>query len=97
MTTTTENQHSPEVQDIIAPVRQEGADFRDGNDSLKQINSSYNWERGEIVRRVSAKFPDRVQHVVECSACRRGSPHSGCSDVYVVEGIRYTVNSGMLA
>lgn len=90
-------EHSKEVQDIIAPIRKEGSEYRYDNDNLKQINSSYNWERREIVSRVAKVFPDRVKLIVECSACKRGQPHSGCSDVYTVEGIQYVVYSGMLA
>lgn len=33
----------------------------------------------------------------ECDACRRGSPHSGCTDVYrLADGSTFTARSGML-
>jgi len=91
-----EKMHTREVAEIVEGVRREGADFRDGNDSSKQISSSYNWERAEIVRRVSERYPDRVRLLQGCAACRRGQRHSGCSDLYEIEGVEYAVYSGML-
>ena len=33
----------------------------------------------------------------ECAACRSGSPHSGCTDVYrLADGSTFTARSGML-
>lgn len=35
--------------------------------------------------------------VLECDACRRGSPHSGCTDVYrLADGSTFTARYGML-
>lgn len=85
------------IKEIKAQIRHEGDEFRADCDSLKQINSSFNWERAELVKRISQLYPDRVKLVRRCSACESGQPHSGCSDRYLVGDEEVLVYSGALA